>query len=135
VTTCGEYLENVWFANDSVGIAVGGGGAILRTTTGGVLTNVVEASDGIAAGFLLHQNYPNPFNPRTTIRFEIEREGHVNLKVYDLQGREVAELLNRRMPAGKIGVVFDATYLSTGVYFYRLVNEQFNQSKKMVYLK
>lgn len=69
----------------------------------------------------LFQNYPNPFNPSTTIRFSLLQRGHVTLKVFDVLGREVANLMNGELNPGEHSVVFDAKSLPTGVYFYRLV--------------
>jgi len=72
------------------------------------------------AAFRLHQNYPNPFNPTTTIDYELEREGDVSLKVYNLLGQEVAALVEGPQPAGPHRVVFNATSLGSGVYVYQL---------------
>ena len=68
----------------------------------------------------MHQNYPNPFNPRTIINYELGIRNFVELKVYDIAGREVATLVNEIMPAGKHAVEFNANGLSSGIYFYSL---------------
>jgi len=80
-------------------------------------------------------NFPNPFNPSTTIQFRVPSSGFVSLKVYDALGREVATLVNGRENAGSHTVMFDATHLSSGVYFYRLQAENFVETKKMVLVK
>jgi hypothetical protein len=85
--------------------------------------------------FSLSQNYPNPFNPSTKIEFQIFRFENVTLKVYDIIGREVATLVNEKLNAGKYEVHFDASKLSSGVYFYRLQTEIVSLTKKMVLLK
>ncbi|MDR3609030.1 MAG: T9SS type A sorting domain-containing protein [Ignavibacteriaceae bacterium] len=87
------------------------------------------------AGYVLSQNYPNPFNPSTTIHFNLAERGNVSLKVYDIIGNEVAELVNSEKEAGNYDVNFDASKLSSGVYFYELRSAGFTQSKKMMLMK
>ena len=75
----------------------------------------------VAQTFVLAQNYPNPFNPATTISVTLEDDALVTLKVYDVLGREVATLLqNEPMATGEETIEFNATELTSGVYFYRL---------------
>jgi len=85
--------------------------------------------------FRLDQNYPNPFNPATTIEFEIARSEFVSLKVFDIRGREVANLVNEERSAGAYKVKFDASNISTGVYFYRLHAGEFWEVRKLLLLK
>jgi len=85
--------------------------------------------------FELLQNYPNPFNPATTIRFSLAAGGHVELKVHDLLGREIASLLNRTMAAGEHSIRFDASALKSGTYLYTLRTEGFTSTRIMVLLK
>ncbi|MHB1048540.1 MAG: family 10 glycosylhydrolase [Bacteroidota bacterium] len=88
--------------------------------------------------FGLHQNYPNPFNPTTTITFAIPFNGdgvHHSLRVFDLLGREVAQLVNGTLEAGDHAVTFDASRLSTGVYFYQLTSGRYQATKKMVLIQ
>lgn len=85
--------------------------------------------------FSLDQNYPNPFNPTTNIRFTIPESGLVTLKVYNLIGEEIEILLNTEMASGVYEVNFDATKLSSGVYFYTISAGKFNASKKMMLVK
>ena len=96
-------------------------------------------------GFELAQNYPNPFNPTTKIKFTIPqtdnplqgraRGGLVILKVYGVLGNEITTLINEEKPAGEYEVEFDASGLTSGIYFYQLKAGSFIQTKKMVYLK
>ncbi|MBN1408475.1 MAG: T9SS type A sorting domain-containing protein [Calditrichaceae bacterium] len=83
----------------------------------------------------LAQNYPNPFNPSTTIKFALTENGPVNLIIYDLTGRRVAELLNNKMQTGWHSVEFDGHGLASGIYLYRLITEQGSLVRKMVLLK
>ncbi len=85
--------------------------------------------------FNLHQNYPNPFNPTTSISFTIGQSSFVELKVFDLLGREVAMLVNEKKWAGYHSVDFDASTLSSGMYFYTLRAGAFRQTKRMILLR
>lgn len=85
--------------------------------------------------FNLFQNYPNPFNPVTSIQYVVGSRSYVTLKVYDILGKEVANLLNEEKNAGKYGVTFDANGLSSGIYIYVLKAGSFIESKKMMLLK
>jgi parallel beta-helix repeat protein len=85
--------------------------------------------------FTLSQNYPNPFNPTTTISFTIDHPQFVTLKVYDLLGREVSTLIDNDRQAGQHTVLFDASELTSGIYFYRLQAGYITESKRMVLLK
>jgi photosystem II stability/assembly factor-like uncharacterized protein len=88
------------------------------------------------ARFTLRQNYPNPFNPSTTINYEISEAGLVNLKIFDLLGREVRTLVDEHKMSGSYSVVFDAAGLSSGIYFYQLTNAGLNsQTHKMILMK
>jgi len=83
----------------------------------------------------LAQNYPNPFNPTTTITFSIPEAGLVSLKIFDILGKEVANILNEEKSAGVYSVEFDAAKLTSGTYFYRISSGNFTQSKKMTLIK
>jgi hypothetical protein len=85
--------------------------------------------------FVLGQNYPNPFNPETKISFSLPASGKASLKIYDMLGREVAELINGAMEKGTHTVNFIGRNLSSGVYIYRLQSGSFTESKKMMLLK
>jgi Secretion system C-terminal sorting domain len=85
--------------------------------------------------FSLAQNYPNPFNPSTEISFNLLKAGVIKLSVYDVLGREVAQLVNRQMSVGDHKVNFMASDLSSGVYFYKLTSGSSSQIRKMVLMK
>jgi len=85
--------------------------------------------------FSLEQNYPNPFNPSTKINFQLIENGFTSLKVYDVLGTEVATLVNEEKSAGNYEVSFDATTLSSGLYFCTLQTGSFTETKKMMLLK
>ncbi|RKZ00273.1 MAG: hypothetical protein DRQ13_00760 [Ignavibacteriae bacterium] len=85
--------------------------------------------------YSLKQNYPNPFNPSTTISYQIPEISFVTIKVYDVLGNEVATLVNKENPIGSYEVEFNASSLSSGIYFYRLQAGNFVETKKMVLLR
>jgi len=89
----------------------------------------------LPVNYILAQNYPNPFNPSTTINFEIPKAEFVTLKVYDVLGKEVTTIINGIMQAGKHQTVFDASKLSSGIYFYKLTTNNFSDVKKMMLIK
>jgi hypothetical protein len=96
----------------------------------------VKEENGIAKSFTLAQNYPNPFNPSTTINFTLAEDSHVSLKVFDMLGREVQTLVNGEMKAGEAhSIIFDASKLSSGLYFYRLETGKSSLVKKLMLLK
>jgi hypothetical protein len=85
------------------------------------------------------QNYPNPFNSATTISYQLEKESHVKIVVYDLIGKEVAVLVDRVQLPGSYSAYFDPSDynggLSAGLYFYTMYSKGFASSRKMLYLK
>ncbi len=95
----------------------------------------VAPSDAVPNKFGLEQNYPNPFNPSTQIEFSIAEAGFYSVKVYNVLGQEVATVANQDFSAGKFTFNFDASHLTSGIYFYKLVGENVNLTKKMMLLK
>jgi hypothetical protein len=96
-------------------------------------SNTVEVTKAIS--YELSQNYPNPFNPTTTISYSIPQSSFVTLKVYDILGSEVAELVNGQVEAGVHRVNFNAFNLNSGVYFYTIKAGNFNETKKLMLMK
>jgi hypothetical protein len=94
-----------------------------------------ERKNGIPTEFGLSQNYPNPFNPITTIEFALPKNSEVNLVVFDLAGRVVAELAKGDFNAGYHSINFDATNLASGIYYYRLKAGDFVSVKKLMLLR
>ncbi len=95
----------------------------------------ISGNDPIPSKFDLAQNYPNPFNPSTVIKFSIPVTGLVKLAIYDVTGREVSTLVNEVKQAGNFLVEFNASNLSSGVYFYKLTSGDFTSIKKMMLVK
>jgi len=100
-----------------------------------IVSDVVTEYDQIPLEFNLQQNYPNPFNPSTTISFALPQKEHVELRIYDMLGREIATLVSKDLNAGRHEVVFDAGNLSSGVYFYRIQAGNFSQLRKLILVK
>jgi len=99
------------------------------------LTNVGDENNSIPTVYRLEQNYPNPFNPTTKIKWQSPSAGYQTLKIYDVLGNEVATLVNEYKNAGSYEVNFDASKVSSGIYFYQLQAGSFIETKKMLLLK
>jgi hypothetical protein len=95
----------------------------------------VENNDPAPDNYSLSQNYPNPFNPTTTIKYSIPFSSLVRIKVYNMLGQEIAELVNKELQAGNYEVKFDASTLPSGIYFYRIEAGKFVSVKKMILMK
>lgn len=116
-----------------------------------VITSIDEDTKLLPSEFKLEQNYPNPFNPSTTIKYTIPKQSNVTLKIFDILGSEVATIVNKVQPQGNYEVEFDASYNSSGIYFYRLnavtsilpeakwgagtATENYAETKKMILIK
>jgi hypothetical protein len=98
-------------------------------------SNTIEVVYGVVSDFALEQNYPNPFNPITNISYSIKDAGLVNIKVFDLLGQQVAELVNEEKEAGYYSITFDASKLPSGIYLYTINSRSFIQTRKMLLMK
>ena len=104
------------------------------TFTTSPVTSITE-SDQLPASYRLDQNYPNPFNPATEISFAIPEASFVQIRVFDLLGREVATLVNRELPAGTHRTEWHANGAPSGVYFYRMDADGFTQARRLILMK
>ncbi len=102
---------------------------------GYTIVGVNDNQNEVPVNYSLEQNYPNPFNPSTTISYAIPNSGNVVLKIYNVLGQELRTLINQFQSAGTHKVSFDASRLSSGVYFYSIQADNFTKVKKMVLLK
>lgn len=96
---------------------------------------ISQISTVVPNEYKLEQNYPNPFNPTTKITFAITKPDFVSLKVYDVTGKEVAQLVSEKLQTGTYSYEFNASVLSSGIYFYTLKSNNFVSTKKMVLVK
>jgi len=106
-----DRLPYLWFAGERF--------TILKGNTE-LVVNVEEIENDFITSFKLHQNYPNPFNPATAIKYEVPERCNVSLKVYDVLGSEVVNLIDEEKDAGIYEVEFDAKNLASGIYLYKL---------------
>lgn len=110
-------------------------GIVISGFSSTVASPVVVFSSYQPEALSLNQNYPNPFNPSTTIRFELAAREQVQLEVFDVTGRRVAEVLKETLSAGEHRVEFNATGLASGVYYYRLSTPTLSSTRSMILLK
>jgi len=101
----------------------------------GEYDGVQENNEVVPADFTLEQNYPNPFNPTTSINYSIFTSGHVELKIFNVLGSEIATLVNKVQTTGNYQVSYDASSLGSGVYFYRISAGKQTLTKKMIVIK
>lgn len=139
------------YSDSNITLITGDGRSAPFTTTGswfasralcGVIRYVVNTVSGIGKisseipnGFRLEQNYPNPFNPTTTIEFAVPEKSKIILKIYNAQGQEITTLANDEYLPGTYSVRWNASELSSGVYFYSIKAGKFSQTKKMLLVK
>ncbi len=140
---------NTWQLLNTVGLgqtftlslALDNNGDLFAGTYQGGVYRTVQAFTSVEtkilspSAFRLDQNYPNPFNPTTTVSFIISHSSFVNLRVYDVLGREVATLVNEVLPPGSYVKTWNAAGVASGIYFYRLTSGSYREIKKMLYLR
>lgn len=148
-----DYLRHAiddeeWYqVTDSIGITYQGGfrfslslrGAIINGVQYGTITSIENTATGLPPVYYLHKNYPNPFNPQTTIMYELPERSLVSLKIFNILGDEIATVVNDIEDAGVKEISFNAGYLSSGVYYYRIVasssRRSFAETRSMVITK
>lgn len=124
-------FTNLAFGSSTQGILVGWQN-IAKVS---IVTAVEQTKGEMPTAYSLNQNYPNPFNPTTTISYSLPRSSFVDLRVYDLLGRNVATLVQNEQSAGTHSAVFDAKGLASGVYVYTLKAGDFTATKSLVLVK
>ena len=128
-------ILNIKFIDQYTGWAVTSTGTMLKTTSGGFPRGIIKISDEIAENFSLSQNYPNPFNPYTKITFIVPNERIVKLELYDVLGKRIKVLIDGNFSPGKYLYNFFEIDIPSGIYYYRLISNNFSQTKKMVLIK
>lgn len=98
------------------------------------LSGITKAEE-TANSYKLEQNYPNPFNPVTKINYSIPKSSNVNISIYDILGQKVVSLVSEKQDAGKYSVDFDASELSSGIYYYKIEAGKFTSTKKMTLVR
>ncbi|HEX2788718.1 MAG TPA: zinc-dependent metalloprotease [Ignavibacteria bacterium] len=104
--------------------------SLKRTSVG-----IQQISELIPDKFALYHNYPNPFNPTTNIKFDVPELSNVKISIYDINGREIATLVNNQMNPGSYTADWNATNISSGIYFYRMTTDKFVETRKMMLIK
>jgi hypothetical protein len=131
-----ESIGLTYSANDGhmLSTTLGYAAALEAVLKYGLISNIEKLPE-IPKRFLLRNNYPNPFNPLTTIEYEIPERSDIELKVFDILGKEIQTLVNQEQEAGVYRVSFNGFNLSSGEYFYRLKTKNYQETKQMILLK
>ena len=116
-------------------VGTSGTGAGVYIYTDSSIVGIEPISNNQPGKFILYQNYPNPFNPETRIKFDLPVSGNVILSVYNINGKEVIRLQSGKLAEGIYSYSFDGTELSSGVYYYKLVTDEYSETKRMVLVK
>jgi hypothetical protein len=137
VLDAGEHLNWVLSSESGKEYTLEGTGEITISTEE---TFTLGRKAIIPIAYTLHQNYPNPFNPITTLRYDLPVDNHITLTIYDLNGREINQIVNTSQPAGHHSVIWNSTDsfgkpVSAGIYLYQIRTAEFVQTRKMVLLK
>jgi photosystem II stability/assembly factor-like uncharacterized protein len=131
----GVFVRKIQFFDADHGFLLGNDNKLYYIDNASTVTSVGEENETVKT-YSLSQNYPNPFNPSTVISYSLPEYSYVSLKVYDILGNEIAELVNKEQTAGNYNIDFSTSAeLAAGVYFYRLQAGNFAQTKKMILLK
>jgi hypothetical protein len=136
-----DKQHSYWFysftLNDSAGNNYSFGDAWYNLTLKyrQIITGVETKDDEIVVSYFLSQNYPNPFNPSTKIKYNIPNRSNVILRIYDILGKEIETLVNEEKSAGLYEINWNASKLSSGVYFYQIKAGEYISTKKMILLK
>jgi len=133
-------LKSVFMTDTNECYAAGLNNTILKTTTGGNIIGIQTINTKMLSKYNLSQNYPNPFNPQTKIKFDIpsnvkNQTSNVILVIYDQLGREVTTLVNEELKPGTYEADWDGSNFSSGVYFYKIISNEFTETRKMVLMK
>ncbi len=127
--------DGIWPSGASTINPSGGTTAIILTSSDVNAFTSVNDKDIIMQEYNLAQNYPNPFNPTTTISFSLPKAGLVKLSIYNILGKEISVPVNEYLGVGMHSIQFNASNLSSGVYFYRLTVGSFSDTRRMLIIK
>ena len=126
-------LWNLWCPNQTNLLGCVIDGIVYGDTA--FISGIHKISNEIPESYQLSQNYPNPFNPTTKIQYQITKNSHVELKVFDATGNQIATIVNEQQTPGTYEAEFDGTNFASGVYFYKITAGDYTQTKKMVLIK
>lgn len=129
----GSFVS-IYSINPYIIWATGGSGKIVNTTNGG-LTYINNPELKKSRHYHLFQNYPNPFNPKTIIKYQIFKDTKVKIIIYNIMGEKLITLIDKKQSEGIHSVEFDGSDLSSGIYFYKLLSEEYSETKTMNLIK
>ena len=130
------YIKGVYTENPPTPILTAASNTvIINVPEDDIDKKSVSNNNLINTEFYLSQNYPNPFNPSTIIIYSLPVSGQITLKVFDMLGSEVAELINEQKEAGTYTIKFDATNLTSGIYFYQIKAGDYSATRKLILQK
>lgn len=131
-----QHLDYFKEANNVVHLyMIATDGSVIRYRDSSILLGVNNITGNIPSEFKLEQNYPNPFNPVTTINYSLPKASNVSIKIYDMLGNEVMNIVNEFKQAGNYSASVDASSLASGVYFYKMEAGNYKDAKKMILVK
>jgi hypothetical protein len=135
-TITNNNINAICFSDANTCYIGGAGGTLLKGSNMNELTAVEHNNNSVPNGYILRQNFPNPFNPSTAISFDLPADANVKLVVYDILGNEIISLVdNKFTKAGTYKITWNASSVSSGVYFYKLTAGEFTATKKMLLIK
>jgi photosystem II stability/assembly factor-like uncharacterized protein len=124
------FFNSLFFLSSATGWATTSASIYKYDNPSSVLENTLFPKH-----FALHQNYPNPFNPSTKINYSVPRQSNIKIIVFDALGKYITTLVNKEMSIGNYRVEFNASHLSSGIYFYQMRTDEFIQTNKMILLR
>ena len=130
VAACGPAVHVVWTDNRDGNNEI----YYTRNPTGNTVS-LKKTNTALPQYFSLSHNYPNPFNPKSNIKFQIAKLSSVKLIVFDVLGREISTLVNEKLTPGTYQVEWDGSNYPSGMYFYKLITENYTETRKMVLVK
>ncbi|MDZ7764190.1 MAG: T9SS type A sorting domain-containing protein [Melioribacteraceae bacterium] len=130
-----EELPIISLAVDNKGMAIATTNNAVHIVDSSQVTSVGGPKEKLLANFSLYQNYPNPFNPSTTIEYYLPKPIKVKIVIYNILGQQVKLLVDEFQNSGNHKVIFNTSNLSSGVYFYQFIAENYVETKKMILIR
>lgn len=127
----GYHLNRFRFINDTIAYSVGR--TVYKYTTKPI--GIQQISTEVPSRFYIHQNYPNPFNPSTKISFSLPVSSYTTLKIFDVLGKEIKTLVEQNLGPGNYSITWNADENPGGIYFYKIISDNYSESRKMVLIK
>ncbi|MBK9334841.1 MAG: T9SS type A sorting domain-containing protein [Ignavibacteria bacterium] len=133
--TINNQIREIAYNSNYIFVILENTGFVYHRPLSEIIISITPISTNVPDRYSLSQNYPNPFNPTTNINFTVPKSGFVKMNVYDINGREVSTLVNQEMTPGTYKVDFDASNLSSGIYYYSMTSGDIVETKRMTLVK